>query len=166
MRVFVLQGPSGSGKTTYVKELMTPDSLVVSADFFHYGSRLILDRSELSVLEDAEYQFDPRNLPAAHARCLKAFSQIMTNPRDQLFVDNTNISAAEAAPYMALAQAYGHEAVLLRVETKLSTCLARNHHHHGVPNHRIEADWYRMRRRNDQGYLESVLPYWRVEHIT
>lgn len=151
MSVLVLQGVSGSGKSTYAKwrEKQRHEAAefctIVSADEFF--------------MKDGVYQFDATKLPQAHAQCLRRFVEIVSRSTDRetlLIVDNTNTSVAEIAPYMALAAAYGHEAVILRFDVDPRKAAARNTH--GVPAPGVDAQYTRMVR-------QELPPWWRVDPI-
>lgn len=61
-------------------------------------------------VKDGEYRFDGRLLGQAHGDCLKRYTERVreATPQDLLIVNNTNCTIEEVAPYIALAQAYGH----------------------------------------------------------
>ena len=172
MKVFVMQGAPGSGKSTWVFDQMTDKSIVLSADHFFYRMERLkinpptysgLTRRDFNILRgEGVYEFDPMGLGQAHAMCLNGFRRLLAEPGtvDQLFIDNTNIDRAEAAPYMAHAMSSGHETKLVRVLTPLDDCIHRNTH--DVPQFRVEAMWHKMRSRNEEGNLRQVLPFWQV----
>lgn len=124
--VFVLRGLPGSGKTfvaalTVARCVLTGrPAEVVSADHF---------------LTDAagNYRFDPSRLPDAHAACLHRFVTAVTAcpPTTVVIVDNTNLTAAEYAPYTAVGAAFGRPTFLVTVDVSPVAAFARQTH--GVP---------------------------------
>jgi predicted ABC-type ATPase len=120
--VLVMQGVSGSGKSTISRmfsqkfvETYGPGACeVVSAD--DYFRR------------DGEYKFDQSKLGAAHNECFRKFMRLLTGPNSIrcLIVDNTNCSAAECAPYMQAASAFGWEPQVCRVVADWTMAAQRN----------------------------------------
>lgn len=123
MTVIVMRGIPGSGKTTLIRKRW-PGAVVVSADDHFVG-------------RDGVYRFDPKQLGEAHAECLRRFTSVVSLKGVlvpvTLVVDNTGVSVAEVAPYVALALAYRHEArvVTLRCDPEV----AHERNVHGVPRH-------------------------------
>ena len=128
MRVVILSGISGSGKSTIAAALAAnPENgkvWVCSADD-HF-------------MKDGVYTFDFRKLGDAHAGCMFKYADLMHEEKmgvgstvDTLIVDNTNTSAIEIAPYVALAAAYGVKVELVTVLIDPVKAAKRNTH--GVP---------------------------------
>lgn len=119
-----MQGVPGSGKSTIAKILWQRHGLdqaaIVSADNFH------TDRS-------GGYLYRPEDAGKAHAWCLRTFITFVTREEQVslIIVDNTNTTVAEAAPYMAIASAYGCAARILHVDCDWEEAARRNVH--GVP---------------------------------
>lgn len=144
--VAVLRGVSGSGKST-LATFLTQHAL---------GETAIFSADHYFTAPDGSYAFDPDKLPDAHAACLRAFAERLPEglPSNQLLVvDNTNTTIAEAAPYMALAAAYGWSAVLVDLEASWRLAAARNTHE--VPLRTVEAQHARLVL--NEGH---VPPYW------
>lgn len=121
MKVIIMRGIPGAGKSTYVRNNSKDGDVVVSTDSFFTN-------------EKGEYNFDPYKFPEAHGRCLRLFVQALDrlNLADcTLWVDNTNITVAEIAPYYALAEAYGCDVHILTLRVNPKIAGPRNIH--GVP---------------------------------
>ena len=114
---YVLSGIPGSGKSHEARRLAATGALVVSADN-HPG------------LYDAQGGFHVELLSAAHRAC---FRQAVEGVQAGLVVvvDNTNLSAIDAAPYVALGRAFDREVEIVRVECDQAVAFARQTH--GVP---------------------------------
>lgn len=124
VRMLIMRGLPASGKThTALSIANYADDhcqvVRVSADEFFYN-------------EDGEYHFDPSKLPQAHGECFRKAiswavgSTVLPTRSRVIIVDNTNISAWEIAPYMALAQAYAIPAYILTVDCGQEERMKRN----------------------------------------
>jgi predicted kinase len=113
MKVYILRGISGSGKSTWARGNCR-QAWIVSADshFTHEG----------------KYKFNPAELPKAHAHCLQNFIDHCLKHWGDVIVDNTNCTIAEVAPYVAIAQAYGHEVEVHEFRALVGTAAAENVH--------------------------------------
>lgn len=145
--VIVMRGISGAGKSTYVKKLQewAVETFTVSADVFF--------------IKNGHYTFDPKQLPQAHAQCLRTFIGLcMGYPDSIIVVDNTNTTVAEISPYMAVAAAYGHDAKIVTIECDLEVAAARNVH--GVGLSGVTAQHKRLTENNT-----NLLPWWKHEIV-
>lgn len=118
MKMVILRGLPGSGKSHYRagKSYVSADSYFEEEN--HDGS--------------TSYNFDAAKLGVAHASCFRDACEIVREGEDEeLYIDNTNTSAVEMAPYVALAAAYGCEVEIILFDTPLEVCLERQTH--GVP---------------------------------
>lgn len=115
---FVLRGLPGAGKSFLAAALVAarPAEALSADDFF-------LDAA-------GDYRFDATRLADAHRACFKraAASAAAALP---FVIDNTNLTAAEYAPYMTVAEAFGFRAVLVTVDQSPEVCFRRQVH--GVP---------------------------------
>ena len=140
--VVVMRGPSGSGKTTYARKNF-PDSVIVSADSFF--------------LKTGVYVFDPKLLEKAHGWCLRRFlAELDLDECGTLVVDNTNCTAVEMAPYVALAKSRDVPVRVIELRTPLVDCIARNVH--GVSAATIERQRARME-------TERIPSFWPIPEI-
>lgn len=125
MRVMILRGVPGAGKSTYISENKAEADPVVSADLFF--------------MKGGTYKFDPRKLSEAHGWCLRGFVLAVNGKMfrgmevrpETIWVDNTNITVGEVAPYVALAQAFGYHVEIITLREDPMVAGARNIH--GVP---------------------------------
>ena len=120
--VLVLQGLPGSGKSTWWKEYFQ-SARVFSADFFFYG-------------EDKKYRFDKSKVDEAQCWCLAEFIKALQNPDYNgltLIVDNNNLTAHEASPYMNLPRCFNRRAILLTFHCPVEVCIRRQAHRVPVP---------------------------------
>lgn len=142
MKVIILSGVSGSGKSTYAKKHW-PNTPTCSADHFF--------------MVDGEYRFDPARLASAHGACLRDFvDRLLASSEECLVVDNTNTTIAEIAPYVALAQAYGHAVRIVTVLCVPEVAAKRNTH--GVSESIVLAQATRLNSRD-------MPPWWAHEYI-
>lgn len=159
MKVVIMSGLPGSGKDYWLDHNLPYDAeefdiVVCSADHFF--------------MIDGEYKFDMTKLGEAHKACFAKFLEtgsrwkkeenhrINSNIPQVLAVSNTNLTAWEISPYMALANYWGADVEIVRLECPIEVCAARNSH--GVPLKQIE------RMANNLKY--NQLPkYWKVTKI-
>lgn len=150
MRVIIMSGVPGSGKSHEITRRCEEFDLIdepyvwkiCSAD--HYFEEL--------------GHFDPSKLGEAHGQCLRRFVTALRNDDDEdithVFVDNTNTTLVELAPYVALAQAYSAEIELVRVLCDPEIAFKRNVH--GVPLAGVQAMDRRLRDL-------KLPPFWQVK---
>jgi predicted ATPase len=148
--VIIMQGVPGSGKSTYARRLrdvgcgLGITTRIVSADDYFVDG-------------DGVYRFDPGKLGTAHAVCMRAFlDELRAGACDGIVVDNTNTTAIELAPYMAVAASFGAPAKIVRMECDVNAASQRNVH--GVPHDKILAMYDRM-------VTERLPPYWKFEVV-
>ena len=123
--LIALQGIPGAGKSTVAKQLVAASNpgsaAVVSADDYH--------------MENGVYNYKTEKAGDAHGQCLRAAINLLADSRgyaDLVIVDNTNTTVAEVAPYIAVAEAYGWDARILKIPCDWETAAKRTIH--GVPS--------------------------------
>ena len=145
MKVIVMRGVPGSGKSHFAKSLE--------------GAVKVFSTDAYPGLYEGN-QIDFSKLALAHAWNLKSFivscQDLNKSSHSKLVVDNTNTTVAELAPYVAIAQAYGAEVEIVRVECDLEVAAARNTH--GVPLATIQ-------RMDANIKAASLPPFWPKEKI-
>jgi predicted kinase len=102
-----------------------------------------------------EYRFNPAQLPEAHSACLRRFVALCETGTD-VVVDNTNTTAVELAPYVALAGMYGYEVEIIRLHC--DPFLAAKRNTHGVPEKAVLAMHARL-------MSDRLPPFWPQEQI-
>lgn len=124
--ILVMQGLPGAGKSTFAS--MLPHYTIVGADreVEAYATAHAMTYDQARIRLGAE----------AHQRCLRKFAKLVMGDDVRVIVDNTNTTAAEVAPYVALAQAFGHEVRIVHVVNTAQQSEA--HNMHGVPTSVIE----------------------------
>lgn len=142
-KVVILSGIPGSGKSTLAQSLrVTPDVVVCSAD-------------DLFV-ENGVYRFDLAKLGHAHRACWRKFQRALQDGLELVVVDNTNLSAAEIAPYVLPAEAWGYQVEIVRVHCDPAVAFARQTH--GVPAEGFARMVEAFNKRD-------VMPWWSVEDV-
>lgn len=153
-KVIVLRGISGAGKSTLAKKLASQAS--------SKGPTLIVSADQYFTYLDGSYQFDAKELPEAHGACLRRYCEALVLGRVDgrqdidnalVIVDNTSTTVAEAAPYMALAAAYGWEALLVTFDVAPLIAAPRNIH--GVEFAGVEAQYLRL-----TAETKRLPPFW------
>lgn len=149
MRIILMSGIPGSGKSTYVQKHF-PGAFIVSADSYF--------------MKNGEYKFDATKLSLAHGACLQSYASALVNPwigePQTMVVDNTNVTALELAPYVALANAYGHkpEIVSFTFSYRDQVMLASVRNIHGVSEEACKAMAHRF-------WERETPPYWDITEI-
>lgn len=159
VKVIILQAPSGAGKSTYAKQLLakTMDAgstrvFTVSADDFFAEKALATGSTYAQV-------FEPRLLSEAHGQCMRRFIGAVQLPDTLVIVDNTNTSVAEVAPYVAVAQAYGAQVEIHRVNAgRYSAEELAKRNTHGVPQGAIEGQIARIE-------ACELMPWWTLVDV-
>lgn len=115
-RVIILRGVSGSGKTTYAFRLAQGnDNVIVSTDYFF--------------MKSGKFVYEASKIQEAHSETLKNFIEVVTaGKHSTIFVDNTNTSVAELAPYAAIATAYGYSVKIITLIVSPNVAAERSSH--------------------------------------
>ena len=144
MKVLLMRGISNSGKSTFVSGLKG-NKIVCSADDYH--------------VQDGKYHFLQENAQAAHKDCFLRFLRVVSAPKenyadeDFLIVDNTNYTVLELAPYVRLAEAFGHSLTIVRLYVPFEIACQRNNGHN-VPSDVIWRQYQNIQ-------TERLPSYWR-----
>lgn len=91
--MIIMRGVSGSGKSTKARQVAGPTGAIFSTDDF-FGPN---------------YDFDPAKIPEAHQWNQQRARQAMEQGVSPVVIDNTNIPAYDAKPYVQMAQEFGYE---------------------------------------------------------
>ncbi len=154
-KIVIFRAVSGAGKSTAALALQAKLNAanklcpIVSADY--------------TFLQDGVYKFEASRLGEAHGACFRDAITLVrswhNNELDNrtLIIDNTNISVAEIAPYVALAQAYGCDHEIITILVDPATAALRNVH--GVPFDRVMA-------MHDAMLSTTLMPWWIHTQVT
>lgn len=124
-RVLVLvRGAPGSGKNTFANKMAEDKYPVFSADDFF--------------MEGGQYNFDPRQLGAAHKFAQDETHNAMKNKAPKIFVANTFVRSNELVPYYRMAGEHDYKVFSVVVENR----------HKGISIHEVPDDVI-QRMRND-----------------
>ncbi len=147
-RCFIMRGLPGAGKNHWIaqQEWYKEDPIICSADDYF--------------MVKGEYKFDQLKIGLAHRFCLDTFER-HTRYTDSMAVDlivvnNTNITAAEIAPYWALADMRGYEVLIVEIVARIDDCIQRNVH--GVPSRVISTMQEAM-------VQEKLPPWWQTTQV-
>lgn len=133
----ILRGCPGSGKSTLVEEMRkkTFGVAVASADAHR--------------MKQGIYVYDPKKNDEAHAGSLRDFVEAAQlrffdggAESDIIVADNTNTTALECAPYVAVARAYGWSPLIVTLLVPPDVAAPRNLHN--VPDHKVEEMYNRL----------------------
>jgi predicted kinase len=130
--LIIMQGQSGSGKSTIAKQFAVEYSAEICStdDFF---------------AENDEYKFDFKLLAYNHKRNQEKAEKLMREGKS-VIIDNTNIHAWEASPYVLVAKELG-------IATKYVRATGNYTNVHGVPAYKVE----QMRKQLEELTDETVL---------
>jgi len=134
MKVVILSGVPGCGKSRYAASVA--GRIIVSADFH-------LPKNPL-----------PEDFGIAHRQCFRDFDDALRGSKD-IVVDNTNLTAAEIAPYYTAAESLNIAArvEVRRIHRDLETCWKEQQHH-------VPFDVWITMAANFKA--RNVMPWWNV----
>lgn len=91
-------------------------------------------------MKDGVYQFDLDKLTANHQANIARTEEAMKAGRSPIVIDNTNVSAYEAKPYVRLAQQYGYRVDVQQPQTpwRFDAAELARRNTHGVPQEAIQ----------------------------
>lgn len=135
-RLYIMQGIPGSGKSTLARMIRdqvmassttTVSSIILSTDdYWVENAHEIANTYSEGHAVKTTYKFDPAKLGDAHAWNQRRTVQAMQSKTNYIFIDNTNIKKQAAAPYITMADMYGYDFAVVRVDVPLSVCISRN----------------------------------------
>ena len=131
MKMIILRGLPGASKTTFVKNEFAPEMERLNKRWAHISAGHYFE-------DKGEYKFDHTKLGKAHGEAFLAAVEAQTAlPQvDYIIIDNTSSTKWEISPYIALANAYLDEHLVLEFPCDVETSISRNIH--GVPRAAIE----------------------------
>lgn len=100
MKLYIIRGLPGSGKSTYAKKI---GCFHVEADMFHVCN--------------GKYQFDPKNVKAAHEWCQFMVRIAMTKGID-VVVSNTSTKKWEVEEYLKFAKEFNYDVEIIALVSK------------------------------------------------
>jgi predicted kinase len=158
MEITIMVGPSGSGKSTEVEGMLREFN---SDEVFRFAkneqAKGVHPKAAVLSVDDITYDedgFHPERLSEAHAKCVRTFLLTLQRKNGllnirRLIVDNTNVTAVELSPYIAIAAALDAPVNIVICQTTWQECMEKSTH--GVP-------WHAIRRQCKQ--LERLLDEW------
>jgi predicted kinase len=90
----IVRGLPGSGKSTLARDFKADESLLIEADMYWYRN------------PERTYNFEMEHLSRAHRWCLQTAEAFLVQDRD-VVVANTNLTFADAKPYVDFAKRLG-----------------------------------------------------------
>lgn len=125
-KLIIIRGLPGSGKSTLAKSLKGETGIIHSTDNYF--------------VKDGIYVFEEDKLSEYHNRNLEDAVESMEKDISPIIIDNTNIIAEYALPYVLEGKYYGYEIVVSETQTSwrfdIEELLKRNIHN--IPRERLE----------------------------
>lgn len=107
LQCIILRGVQGSGKSRWAEIIARASPI---------GARIV-SADNLFIQPDGSWLWQPNEIGRAHSLCLLDALDCFQMGEQHIVVDNTNIAAADIAPYYALALAFDYEPVIQEVGT-------------------------------------------------
>jgi len=123
MKVEILRGISGSGKSTVARKLVA-----------NVNSSIICSADDYFVTLVGKYEFDARQLSAAHGYCKGKYAAALELGVELVVVDNTNTQKWEFENYVHQAHAAGYEVNVQVVGDPKDWESIKGRNIHGVPD--------------------------------
>jgi tRNA uridine 5-carbamoylmethylation protein Kti12 len=149
VKIYIVSGLPGSGKTRHTLSLAVYDSPVIcSTDDY--------------TMRNGPEKFNSADLPEGHRLCFEKYIETIHDAVINKFrvkaiiVDNTNLTAAEIAPYVAYAGVFKIQPTILRVHARPEVAFKRQTH--GVPFDTfcsMVTNWNKR----------DVMPWWQVVDV-
>jgi predicted kinase len=125
-RLVLMRGLPGSGKSSFATNV--PNCVILSADSF-----FVDDVTQ-------EYNFNHTGLEAAHIRCQEQCRLQMKHLLDScIVIDNCNLCAKDAAPYVQMADEFGFDVEIADVGENVSIDELAKRNVHGLSKEAIAA---------------------------
>lgn len=120
-----MQGIPGSGKSTVANAIATSDDPNAHpSELFHQEQASVYSTDEFW-MKDGKYEFDISRLGEAHHWNQMRATKAMKFGTTRVIIDNTNIKNRDIVPYLIAGHMYGYAIHVVRVETPVETCIAR-----------------------------------------
>lgn len=141
----VMQGPSGSGKSTI--------AYLIWSDCLSRGVQAVICSTDDYFIDPKtkKYNYSREKAQEAHKWNQDRVRKYLSLGYD-VIVDNTNIRAWEARPYVQMA-------VALDIPVQFIRCTGRFKNTHGVPDHIIDSMFRRMENLSVEACLNATSPF-------
>ena len=117
--LYILQGAAGSGKSTLAKKMIAEGKALE-----HFEADMWMVDPVTKI-----YKFDPKRLGYCHQMCRDQVKYTMMATWN-VIQSNTNLHRKDVNPYLDLAEQYGYEVVLIRLNSDFGSI-------HNVPPDKI-----------------------------
>ena len=146
--MYILRGLPGSGKSTLAKEITSNGGSIFSTDEF------FLDK------ESGEYHFNTKSLPKAHYWNQLRTKYSLEKGISPIVIDNTNLKAWEAQPYVLLAKEYDYNVKIIEPKSqwKLDVKELANRNTHNITEEEILQMIGKMEEYNVNDAMKATLP--------
>jgi predicted kinase len=117
-KLIIMIGIPGSGKSTQAATLKSV--------YERSGFAVSIRSTDDLFMKDGKYCFDRNLLGKNHGMNKTLAENDCRNGVNVVIIDNTNINARDRKVYEDIANKHGYEVEVVRFNTDLDTCLARN----------------------------------------